>query len=406
MSILSTLLAPWRERKNSTLELFRELYGSALSKSGAAVTWETALRVSTCFACLRVLSEGVAQVPLKLFTGTDTERRPAREHPLYSLLHSMPNEWQTSFEWRETAMLHTGLTGNHYSFINRRPGGVVAELIPFVPGQVTPKRDATGVRTYVVTLEEGRQQTLPASDVFHLRGPSWSGWFGLETVRLAREAVGLAATIEEQSARQFGSQFSAPGVYTVEGKLSPEQYKDLRKFLVDNHTGANAGVPMVLDRGAKWTSMAMTSVDAEQIAQRRMQIEEICRFFRVMPIMVGFADKTATYASSEQMFLAHVVHTLTPWYARFEQAIGAQLLTAQDRAAGIYPRFIAQGLLRGSMNDRAAYFSKALGAGGSPAWMTQDEVRALEELNPLGGAASALPVATNVPRSASSGDKE
>jgi hypothetical protein len=116
-----------------------------------------------------------------------------------------------------------------------------------------------------------------------------------------------------------------------------------------------------------------------------------------MPIMVFQSDKAATYASAEAMFQAHVVHTLAPWWERIEQSIDCNLLSEADDAAGIYAKFVGQGLLRGSMKDRSEYFAKALGAGGSPAWMTQDEVRKMEELNPLGGDASQLPVVTNAP---------
>jgi HK97 family phage portal protein len=143
-------------------------------------------------------------------------------------------------------------------------------------------------------------------------------------------------------------------------------------------------------------SLAQTGVDSQHLEQRRFEVEDVCRFFRVMPIMVMQADKAATYASSENMFIAHVVHTLMPWYTRIEQSADVNLLTADERRQGYYSKFMAQALLRGASKDRAEYFAKALGSGGSPAWMTQDEVRALEEMNPMGGLAASLPIPTNV----------
>lgn len=154
---------------------------------------------------------------------------------------------------------------------------------------------------------------------------------------------------------------------------------------------------MILDRGAKWFPQMMTGIDAQQLETRKFQIEEVCRFFGVMPIMVGYSDKAPTYASAEQFFLSHVVHTLSPWYARVENSADLHLLTKKERASGLYFKFMAAGLLRGAAKDRADYYSKALGSGGSPAWMTQDEVRQLEELNPFGGTAAVLPIATNKP---------
>ena len=157
--------------------------------------------------------------------------------------------------------------------------------------------------------------------------------------------------------------------------------------------GFDTGGPLILDRGASYLQQTMTGVDAQTLESRRLQIEEVCRPFRVMPIMVGHADKTATYASAEQMFLAHVVHTLAPWCERIEQSIDNDLLRGEQ---GLYAKFNLNGLMRGAFADRMNGYSKALGAGGSPAWMTPNEVRGLEELNPVDGG-DELPKPTNPP---------
>ena len=135
----------------------------------------------------------------------------------------------------------------------------------------------------------------------------------------------------------------------------------------------------------------MTGLDSQHLETRKHQIEEVCRFMGVMPIMVGYSDKTATYASAEQMFIAHVVHTLSPWYARIENSAAAYLLTKRERAAGHYFKFNANGLMRGSAKDRAEFYAKGLGSGGHPGWVSPDEVRELEDMNPMGGEAAKLP---------------
>jgi HK97 family phage portal protein len=386
-----------RKGVDSSLELFREIFGAQLARTGVSVTWETAIATATAAACIRSISNGVSQVPLKLFQESEdgASRTPARKHPLYRVLSLRPNPWQTSFEYRETVVMHLALTGRHYSFINRVRGRIV-ELIPFQPGQVEAKRDDQGEVTYKVTYAGGRSETFPAETIWHVRGASWDGWQGMDAIKLLREAVGLSIAAEDRHAKYFKNGVSSSGVYSVEGTLNPEQYKTLRKFIADNYSGESQGLPMILDRQAKWLPLSMSGVDAQHLETRRFQVEEVCRAIGVMPIMVGHADKTATYASAEQMFLAHVVHTLTPWYARLEQSMESQLLTEREVEEGYYPKFVAAGLLRGSTTARADYYSKALGSGGSPAWMTQDEVRGLEELNPMGGAASALPKPTNV----------
>lgn len=385
-------------RKNSSLELFREIFGAKLAKSGVPVNWETAIKVTTILSCARVIANGIAQVPLKLYLSTeDGGKKEARDHDLYWLLHNQPNQWQTSFEYRETMALHLVLAGRHYAW-KTKTRGVLRELIALPPGWVEAKRDgAAGVIRYKVTLpDSGEVLELGEDEVWSVPGLSWNGWAGMDPMHLAREAIGLAISAEEQHAKLFKNGIQSSGTYSVDGTLNKEQHALLRAHLVANNSGENAGLPMVVDRGAKWLQHAMTGVDAQHLEVRRFQVEEMCRAMGVLPIMVGHADKTATYASAEQMFIAHVVHTLLPWYQRIEQRIDAYLVGRKDVERGYYSKFVAMGLLRGSAKDRADYFSKALGSGGSPAWMTQDEVRVREELNPMGGDAAKLPIATNV----------
>lgn len=350
MGILASAFAT---KSGSTLDLLKQIYGSRMTSTGKTVNVSTAIEVSTVFACCRVIGEGVAQVPLKLMqeSADGTSRIPAKAHRLYNLLSFRPNRWQTSFEYREMLVWHVVLTGNHFSFINRI-GGQIIELFPFQPGAVKVIRDIDGTLTYAVTADDGSKQTFPAESIWHVRGPSWNSWHGLEPVKLAREAIGLAMATEEATGALHKNSVRPSGVYSVEGTLTDDKYASLAKWIDERLGGAeNTGKPMVMDRGAKWVSTQMTGVDAQTLEMRRFQIEEICRFARVMPIMVGYSDKAATYASAEQMFLAHVVHTLAPWYQRLEQSIDANLLTKKDRDAGLYSNFVEEGLLRGSLRD-------------------------------------------------------
>lgn len=379
-----------------SLDLFRLLGGGGATKSGASVNHKTALEVSTVLACVRVISEGIAQVPFKLYQEVGDKRLPATDHPLYRVLHRKPNDWMTSFEFRETMAIHAALTGTAIAFVNRDIKGRIRELIP-ITSPVSVKQNDDYSLVYTVTAPNGRTQDFPQMAIWHWRGPSWDGVLGMDVVRLAREAIGLAMAAEESQARMQKTGASLSGIYSVEGALSPQQYKDLREWLDKEFDGiANVGKTKLLDRNAKFYPSSMTAVEAQLTETRKQQIEEICRFMRVMPIMVGYSDKAATYASAEQMFLAHKIHTLDPWYQRIEQSAECQLLTDKEAEDGYFIKFNAAGIMRGSHKERSEYFAKALGAGGSPAWMTQDEVRALEELNPMGGTAARLPIATNV----------
>lgn len=390
------------ERKSmDTLELFREIYGGRTSKSGVAITLENAFKVSAAFACLKVLSQGGAQVPFKLFheqeIGGLSKIATAKDHSLYDLMAHAPNGWTTSFEFRETLILHAAL-GDAYAFKNKSGArGAITELILLDPAKVKKEQKSDWSIVYKVTGASGAVQEFPAEAIWHVKGPSWNGVQGMEVLNLAREALGLSIATEESHAKLHDKGVRPSGIYSVEGSLNPEQYKKLKDWIDKEFAGAeNAGTAMILDRSAKWLPMAMSGLDAQHLETRKFQIEEVCRFFGVMPIMVGYSDKAATYASAEQMFLAHVVHTLSPWYARVENSADAYLLSKRERSEGLYFKFVAAGLLRGAAKDRAEYYAKALGSGGSPAWMTPDEVRALEELNPMGGAAAQLPTPTNV----------
>ena len=386
--------------KNSTLDLFKEIYGSRATKSGQAVTWQTALQVSTVFRTATVIAYGLASMPFKPFQKrAGGGREPAENHPIYNVVTLRPNAWQTRFDYLVQVILHLVLCGNHFSFKNYVGVGAarkLVELIPFEPGTVRVIRNKDYSRTYEVRGDDGAVQTFRDDQIWHLKGPAWLGWFGLEPVRLAREAIGLALAIEEQQANLQKEGLNPSGVYAVEGDLKDDQYKKLRAWIVSHAMGGvNSGAPLILDRSAKWQQLTMTSVDAETLNTRRFMIEEICRFAGVLPIMVGHADKTQTYASAEQMFLAHVTHCLTPWAVNIELSAAVNLLTPEEIESGLYFKFMLQGLLRGDSTARANYFAKALGAGGSPAWMTQDEVRELDELNPMGGKAAELAAPTS-----------
>ena len=368
-------------------DLLLDLLGAAGSKAGVAVTWETALQAASALACARVIAEGIAQVPLKLYRRrTDGGADAAVDHPLYPVLHDSVAPGITSFEWRETAGLHLALMNRSYCLIRRSDAigrlPATIELQPLQPQQVTATRHDDWSITYDVADAQGRIATYPASRILHLKGPSWTSIDGLDGIRLAREAIGLALATEEHGARQFSNGAILGGILSTDAVLTPDQSDSLRRSWEASQIGLkNAYRTAVLWGGMKWTPRAQQNDQAQWIEVRRFQVAEVCRFFRVLPIMIGEADRTATYASSEQMFLAHVVHTLGPWFARIEQRLNLQLLTPQERTAGYFCRFTVAGLLRGSHKDRAEFYRTLYGIGA----LNPNEIRAYEDLNPYSG---------------------
>lgn len=369
--------------KMTSLELFRTIGAdSRESKAGVTVNTQAALETATALACGRVIAEGCAQSSWHLIQETAGKKRNA-DDPLDMVLYRRPNAWQTSFEFRETMLLHAIFTGNAFVFVNRV--GIareIRELIPLLPNNVRVIRQADMSLQYKVTSDTGAERTFPQEAIWHLRGPSWNSWMGLDAVRMARNALGLAISLEQGQSEAQKNGARAPGMISVEGTMTAAQYEQLSKW-VDRHQigGDRSHKPLISDRKAEFTPWQLTAVDQQLLETRKHQIEEICRAFRVMPIMVGHFDKSATFASAEQMFLHHVVHTLMPWYARIEQSADVNLLTDSQRAAGMYTKINANALMRGAAKDRAEYYAKGLGSGGSKGWLTPNDVRNLEDMD-------------------------
>jgi HK97 family phage portal protein len=364
-------------------QLLAGVFGGGATKSGASVNRETALEVTAFLACVRVIAEGVAQVPWTVMRKKpgQRERLPAEDHPLWDVLHRKPNRWQTSFAFRETMLLHILASdqGAAFAYISRTGAErKIRELVLIEPQRLRTDIADDGTLRYVVTGRDQTERVLSESDVWHMRGPSWNGQTALSLRKLAREALGLAMSTEETQAKLHKEGVRTSGAWSVEGKLSKDQYGDLSAWLQKQ---AGSAAPLVLDNGAKWQPFTLSSVDAQHLETRGFQIREICRAMRVQPVMAMEAEKAAAYASVEQQFIAHVVHTLLPWYERIEQSGDVFLLTDDERKAGYYTFLNPTGLLRGAIKDTGEYISRLTERG----VMTRNEARDMLDLNPLPG---------------------
>ena len=393
MGFLSRVVAEQKGASTVWEQWVKLMDGGAKSKAGPSVNLHAAFRVSAALACMRAISQGCAQVPFKLMRDYEeaglARKRAARDHVLYDLVTAKPNSWQSAFEFRETQALHACM-GNSYAYKGKYRGKV-AELILLDPARVKPVQHADWSITYKVTGRDGVTEELAQDQIWHVRGPSWDGFMGLDTLSMAREAMGLSIALEQSQANLHANGVRPTGVYSVDGSLDERQYDKLNAW-IKKEAAAGGGGTLILDRGAKWLSQTMTGVDAQHKEIRDQQVEEVCRFFGILPTVIGFTgDKANTYASAEAMFAAHRVQTLAPWWTRIQESADINLLTDDERKQGYYFKHIASGLLLATAKDQAEVFAKALGSGGSPAWMTQDEVRELLELDPFGGEAAKLP---------------
>jgi len=352
--------------------------GGSKATSGASVSEATALNSTAVYACVRILAETIASLPLPVYRrlqGGGKER--AVDHYLYPLLHDQPNPEMTSFEFRETLMGHLALWGNAYAEIERDRAGRVRALWPLRPDRMKVSRDDQGLR-YEYSLPDGHVAVLRQPNVMHIRGLSSDGIVGYSPIRLAREAIGLALATEEFGARFFGSGSRPGGILQHPGRLSEEAAKRLRKTWEEMHSGlSQAHRIAILEEGMKWTQIGIPPEDAQFLATREFQTIEIARIFRVPPYLLQDFSR-ATFSNVEHTAISFVVHTIRPWLVRWEQAFKRDLFLPAERDT-YFAEFLVDGLLRGDIESRYRAYSVARQWG----WMSADDIRELENLNPL-----------------------
>lgn len=352
-------------------------FGWNETASGANVTPDSALQVSAVYACVRVLAETLASVPLVVYKrlpngGKDRDFA----HYLYRILHDQPNEWQTSFEFREMMMGHLCLRGNAYAQIISGPKQGVSALVPLHPDRVRPFIAPNKKIAYEYQPLDGQKQVFLREEIFHLRGLSQDGIIGLNPIQLQREAVGLAMVTEEHGARLFSNGTELGGVLKHPGKMGKDAFERLEKSWKQRYAGIkNTGSTAILEEGMTFEKMGMTSEDAQFLETRKYQVSEIARIFRVPPHMIGDLEK-ATFSNIEQQSLEFVQFTMMPWFTRWEQAIQRDLIVNKELN---FTEFMVQGLLRGDLKSRY----EAYATGRQWGWLSANDIRGMENLNPI-----------------------
>ena len=327
-------------------------------------------------ACVRVIAETIASLPLHVYEATDTGSRKAPEHPLYRLLHDEPNAEMTSFVWRETMLSHLLLWGNAYCQIIRTGRNKIDSIYPLIPDQMEVDRDSKGNLTYTYTTSEGKTYALKPEDVLHIPGLGFDGVVGYSPIALEKSAIGLGIAAEE-----YGSKFFSNGARPSGILVHPNTVKDpsaLRASWNAAFTGsANAGKVAVLEENMHFEPLTMPNNEAQFLETRKFQVNEICRIFRVPPHMIGDLDR-ATFSNIEHQSISFAVHTIRPWLVRIEQAMNRALFPDNEKGR-FYVQFNLDGLMRGDYKSRMEGYAIARQNG----WMSANEIRELENLNPL-----------------------
>lgn len=338
------------------------------------------MRLTAIYACVRILSETMASLPFVLYR-TDESGGKVRvtNHWLYRLFARRPNRFQNPFEWREMMQGHLALRGNAYNRIVSNARGEITELVPIHPDRIRIELLPSGEFRYRVTDRDGRESVLPRGEVWHLRGLSSDGLLGMSPIEIARESVGMALAAQDYGARFFANDAKPTGGWIeFPGSFKDAEAKKVfRESYQQAQSGANRGKVLVLENGMKFHEVGVTNRDAQFLELRKFQITDIARLFRVPPHMIGDLDR-ATFSNIEQQSLEFVMHTMTPWAERWEASIEAELLP-DDK--GLEVEFDFANLMRGDAASRAGYYQSGIQNG----WLTRNEARLAENLNPLEG---------------------
>ncbi|MEI2264228.1 phage portal protein [Erwinia sp. CGal63] len=349
-----------------------------LSSSGKVVSAEKAMHLSAVWACVRLLSESVSTLPLKIYERQpDGSRKPATSHPAYQVLCRRPNMEMTPSRFMLMVVASICLRGN--AFVEKKMiGNRMVSLVPLLPQNMVVKRLDNGNLEYTYT-EAQAQRVIPVKNLMHIRGFGLDGVCGMMPMAEGRDVIGSAMAIEESAAKLFENGLQSSGFLSAEQALNDDQRERIRGYVQKFIGSKNAGKVMVLEGGMKYQGVTMNPDDAQMLESRAFSIEEICRWFRVPPFMVGHADKQSSWASSvEGMNLQFLTNTLRPLLVNIEQEISRCLLDGDE---DLFAEFSVEGLLRADSAGRAAYYTTALQNG----WMSRNDVRRLENMPPIEG---------------------
>ncbi|AME02672.1 phage portal protein [Selenomonas sp. oral taxon 136] len=372
-----------RDKPQNLLGGLTFLFGQ--TAAGKVVNERSAMQTTAVYACVRILAESIAGLPLHVYAyhGQRKERTPM--HPLYRLLHDAPNPEMTSFVFRETLMAHLLLWGNAYAQILRDGRGQVVGLYPLLPDRMDVNRDSrTGELYYLYTrnaeenpnFKGAGQIRLNRMDVLHIPGLGFDGLVGYSPIAMAKNAVGIALATEEYGATFFQNGARPAGVLEHPGVLKDPS--KLRESWQSIYGGTkNVGRIAVLEEGVKYQQIAIPPEEAQFLETRKFQIDEIARLYRVPPHMVGDLEKSS-FSNIEQQSLEFVKYTLNPWVVRWEQSLQKALLTEKERK-DYFIRFNVDGLLRGDYKSRMEGYA----IGRQNGWLSANDIRSLEDMNPI-----------------------
>jgi HK97 family phage portal protein len=368
------------EKRMTSNELYSLIAAGNATHAGPSVTEDNAMRSSAVYACIRIISESIAALPLVLYKQSGRNKSKATTHSLYPVLHDMANPEMTAFEWRELMLAHAVLRGNGYSEKEFDSFGKVIALWPLNPAKMEGYDRRGGVIHWLYKLPDETLRAIPNWRIHHIKGLG-DGVMGYSPIhQAAKQAVGLSLAAEEYGSR-FYSNGARPGlILRHPGKISTAAAERLRSSFASEHQGlSNAHRTKILEEGMDVTTIGIPNNEAQFLETRKFQVTEIARIYRVPPHMLADLDR-ATFSNIEQQSINFVIYTLMPWLVRHEQAIYRDLLSEAERKT-LFAKYNVEGMLRGDSLSRYQSYQVAI----NNTILTPNEIRELEDRNPVEG---------------------
>ena len=359
-----------------------ELYASAVD-SGVVISPQAVMQLDAVWACVRLISETIASLPLGMYERTPQGRRYAPHHPLHYLIHDQPNADSTATVFWEAVVASMLLRGA--ARIEKQiVAGRLAGLLFLDPDRLTITTDTQGRKTYLYR-EGGAQRSIPADRIWTIPGFTLDGINGVSVIAYGAKVFGAAIAAEQAAAKTFKNGMLQTVFYKVNTWLRPDQRAEFKKSLAQS---IQRGEAPLLEGGTDASMLGIKPSDAQLLESRAFSVEAICRWFRVPPWMVGHTEKSTSWGTGiEQQMIGFLTFTLSPWLKRIEQAITKDLLSPAERLK-FYAKFSVEGLLRADSAGRANFYASMVNNG----ILTRDEVRELEDREPMGGNAAVLTV--------------
>ena len=356
---------------------YEEIFGMQPTKS---VSPDLAMKLSAVYACVYVLSSSVAQLPLHVKCKSGDKVETVKDHPAYYLLHDSPNAWQTSYKLREYAQSSVLLYGNAYIHIVRNKNGEVVSLESLEPWKVQLLKN--GSRYVYAYYGDDKTMSLSPDDVLHIKSLGPSIKTGKSVIQTHAETIGLGLDARKFASGFFGGNARPAGILSVKTPLNSNAWENFKKMgqTAQEKLRSEENKTILLPAELDYKALTVSPVDTELLSMMKLNRSEIAGIFNVPAHMINDLEK-ATFSNISEQTIQFIRFSVMPWVVNWEQELNRKIFTEAERKAGYFVKFNLAGIMRGTAGERATFYHAAITDG----WMSRNEARQLEDMNPVDG---------------------